>query len=99
MDPSRNRPIPDPAAIAVALLTAVAACGPGRTVSPSDVAKTLAEADGVEADWRLFLKPVRAQAVVLAREGRLGIYRKGKPVDDPAAAKGVVRLGPPAGSV
>jgi hypothetical protein len=38
--------------------------------------------------------PVRRVAVRLATEGRLVIYRKGRPAD-PASFKGVYRLGPP----
>ena len=40
------------------------------------------------------MKPVRRVAQNLAREGRIAIYRKGKPVD-PDNFKGVIRLGLP----
>ena len=44
--------------------------------------------------WRSHLQEVRRAAVRLAREGRLVIYRKGKPVD-PDDFRGVYRLGEP----
>jgi hypothetical protein len=67
----------------------VAACGPGKTICPSDAAR--AERGD---DWRTVMKPVRRAAVKLAREGRIAIYRKGKPAD-PETVKGVIRLGLP----
>lgn len=63
--------------------------GPGKTICPSEAAR--AERGG---DWRTLMKPVRRAALKLAREGRIAIYRKGKPVD-PDQAKGVIRLGLP----
>ncbi|MBB4287048.1 DUF3253 domain-containing protein [Roseospira goensis] len=84
---------PDP--IAAAILDHVAARGPGKTLCPSEVAKALAGGPdgGPTGDWRPLMKPVRATAIALARAGRIGIYRKGKPVADPGAVKGVIRLG------
>ena len=41
------------------------------------------------------LKDVRAEAVRLHKAGLITIYRKGKPVEDPDAFKGVYRLGLP----
>ncbi|WP_299442997.1 DUF3253 domain-containing protein [uncultured Rhodospira sp.] len=78
-------------AIADAILRRVATCDPGRTVAPADIAQDLAE--GASGDWRALLRPVRTVAIALARQGRIGIYRKGKPVADPADVKGVIRLG------
>lgn len=46
------------------------------------------------ADWHLLLAPIRRAAVDLARDGRVVIYRKGKPVD-PSDFKGVYRIGLP----
>ncbi|MQX35338.1 DUF3253 domain-containing protein [Roseospira navarrensis] len=76
--------------IADAILTAVTERGPGKTLCPSEVARTLA---GDGPDWRPWLRSVRATAIALAKDGRIGIYRKGKPVSDPGAVKGVIRLG------
>lgn len=81
--------MPDTAAITAAILAQTAACGPGRSVSPSDVAQALAP-----EDWRPLLAPVRQVAVALAREGRLNVLRKGKPVP-PEEVRGVIRLAAP----
>jgi hypothetical protein len=43
------------------------------------------------------LKDVRAEAVRLAKAGTISIYRKGKPVENLDAFKGVYRLGLPQG--
>lgn len=59
--------------------------GAGRSITPSDVAMSLAE------DWRPLLKHIRAAARRLAEQGRIEILRHGKPID-PAALKGVIRL-------
>lgn len=63
--------------------------GAGKTICPSEAAR--AERGD---DWRSVMKPVRRAAQKLAREGRIAIYRKGKPVD-PENFKGVIRLGLP----
>ncbi len=62
----------------------------GKSIDPSDAARALATGDG----WQRVLPLVRRVAVRLAGEGRLIIYRKGKPVD-PADFRGVYRLGLP----
>ena len=59
---------------------------PGKSIEPSDVAKELQP-----EQWQRMLPKVRGVAVGLAREGRLIITKKGKPVD-PNAFKGVIRL-------
>lgn len=64
--------------------------GPGKSIDPSEPARALAG----EAQWQRLLPLVRRAAVALAREGRLVIYRKGKPVD-PDDFRGVYRLGLP----
>ena len=45
--------------------------------------------------WRRYLPAVRQQALHLARQGRIAILRKGKPVDPNKPVKGVIRLAPP----
>ncbi|MCB4768423.1 DUF3253 domain-containing protein [Ancylobacter sp. Lp-2] len=65
--------------------------GAARTIGP----ETLARALMPDGKWQAVLPMVRRVAVRLAKEGTLGIYRKGKPVD-PADFRGVYRLGPPA---
>lgn len=80
----------NPSAVETAILNVLAEHPPGRTVTPEEVARALASAD----DWHQHLTSVRRAAVKLALDGRLVIYRKGKPVD-PADFKGVYRLGLP----
>jgi hypothetical protein len=71
------------------------AAGPGKTICPTDAAKAFAEKRGEdELGWRNHLVQVRRAAVALALEGRLVIYRKGKPAD-PQDFRGVYRLGVP----
>lgn len=72
-----------------AILTLARARGPGRSIDPSEPAKQVAAARGL--DWHGLLQPVRRAAVRLALQGRLVILRKGKPAD-PADFKGVYRL-------
>ena len=73
-----------------AILQMTTACGPERSLCPIDVARTLAG----DRDWRSYLGDVRRIAIRLAREQRLTILRKGKPVVEPdeAHVRGVVRL-------
>jgi len=77
-------------AIAAEILRQTGARGPEKSICPSEVARALA----VEEDaWRRLLGPVRAAALSLAREGRVEILRKGKPIDpQQAAVHGVIRL-------
>ena len=72
--------------VETAIFEMLAAAGPGRSVAPEAVARAAAG-----EDWRCALPQVRAQAVGLARQGRLLILRHGKPVD-PNGFKGVYRL-------
>ncbi|MCR0981368.1 DUF3253 domain-containing protein [Roseomonas populi] len=77
---------PDPTALQAEILRQVTACGPGRSISPNDVARALAP----EA-WQPLLGPVRKAAMALAAEGKLEVLRKGKPAE-PEAMRGVLRL-------
>ena len=63
--------------------------GPGKTIDPAAVAKALAP-----EGWRRMLPKVRAEAVGLARQGRLVITRHNKPAD-PDTFKGVWRMRAP----
>jgi hypothetical protein len=84
-------------ALTQAILDLCAAVGPGKSIDPTDAAKHFAhhrEEDNLA--WRSHLSKVRACAVGLARQGRLVIYRKGRPVD-PDDFRGVYRLGLPRG--
>lgn len=80
----------DPEAVESAILRLAAACTPGHTLSPSDVALAVAPGE----HWQRALPQVRRCAVALAQAGRLIIYRKGKAID-PADLRGVYRLGLP----
>jgi hypothetical protein len=84
-----------PTGLAATVLALCAEAGPTRTICPTDAAKAFAEQRGEDSlGWRSHLQQVRRTAVKLAQEGRLVIYRKGKPVD-PDAFRGVYRLGAP----
>jgi hypothetical protein len=72
-----------------AILTLARARGADKSIDPSEPAKHVAAARG--SDWHSLMQPVRRAAVSLAKQGRLVILRKGKPVD-PADFKGVYRL-------
>jgi hypothetical protein len=68
------------------ILQLAEARGPTGSICPSEVARALND------EWRPLMKGVRAAAVALAREGRLQILRKGKPVTDLDDLRGVIRL-------
>ncbi|WP_279478518.1 DUF3253 domain-containing protein [Aureimonas sp. SK2] len=79
-------------ALRAEILRAVHERGIGKTVCPSEVARTLAGPD--EKVWRLLMQPIRRAAVSLVEEGRVVIKRKGRPVA-PADLKGIYRLSLP----
>ena len=84
-----------PKTLADTIVSLCAEIGPAKTICPTDAAKTYSAARGEDAlGWRSHLQEVRRAAVKLAGEGRLVIYRKGKPVD-PENFRGVYRLGAP----
>ena len=69
--------------------------GAEKSICPTDAAKAFAQARGEDdLGWRNWLTQVRSTAVGMARQGRLIIYRKGKPAD-PDDFRGVYRLGLP----
>jgi hypothetical protein len=78
---------PDDAQIRDTILTLVNARGAGKTICPSEAAKELDS-----ENWRSLLSKVRRTAQAMAKEDRIAIYRKGKPIE-PDAIKGVIRLG------
>ena len=69
-----------------AILALTAARGAGSSICPSEAARALDP-----EQWRRRMGDVRGAAVRLAKEGRIVILRKGKPVD-PENFKGVIRL-------
>lgn len=85
-------PVED-AAIVAEILRQTAARGAGKSICPSEVARALAGAGGGgTGPWRPLLGRVRAVAERLAREGRVQILRKGKPLAPGEAPHGVIRL-------
>lgn len=79
----------DRAAIAAEILHRVAMRGGDKSICPSEVARALAPD---EEAWRRLMGPVREAAIALAREGRIEVLRKGKPVDPGQEVRGVIRL-------
>ncbi|MBB3771117.1 hypothetical protein FHS55_001716 [Angulomicrobium tetraedrale] len=92
-----SAPAPDPNSpdleTEAAILHLAANAPKGRSIAPEDVARALVDGP----DWQARLPRVRRAALRLAHEGRLVIYRKGKPID-PDELRGVYRLGLPSGS-
>jgi hypothetical protein len=80
------------ARLEAAILRLVAERGMDKTICPSEAARDLAGPVGDA--WGALMPAVRRIAVRMAKEGRLVITRKGRPVD-PADFKGVYRLGAP----
>jgi len=85
--------------LARAILDLLAVRGPGKSISPMEAAQAYAAGRARPGDppdlWRRYLHAVRQQALYLARQGRIDILRKGKPVDPHAPIKGVIRLALP----
>jgi hypothetical protein len=74
-------------AIRDAILAQTAARGAEKSICPSEVARALSA-----EDWRPLMPRIRREAALLAREGRIDILRKGRPVDPAAEIRGVIRL-------
>jgi hypothetical protein len=79
----------DQAAITEEILRRTAERGAEKSICPSEVARAL---EPEEAAWRRLMGPVRAAAIRLAKEGRVEVLRKGKPVDPAEEIRGVIRL-------
>ncbi|UFN51054.1 DUF3253 domain-containing protein [Roseomonas sp. OT10] len=77
--------------IAATILDLATARGSSKGICPSEVARALAGPDEPPDAWRRLMGPVRAEAVALARAGRLQILRKGKPAGL-EELRGVIRL-------
>jgi hypothetical protein len=73
-------------AINAALLRIAAERGPAKSLCPTDVARAVST-----ENWRPLLGAVRKVAADLARQGKIEILRKGKPVS-PDEMRGVIRL-------
>ena len=72
-------------AIETAILALLARRDEGKTICPSDAARSLAE------DWRPLMQPVRETAYAMADEGRLEVTQSGEVVDG-RTARGAIRL-------
>ena len=81
-----------PEAIEATLLALALQRGRGKTICPSEVARTLA-GDHPDA-WGPLMQPVRRIAVQLMKAGRVVILRKGRSVD-PDDFKGIYRIALP----
>jgi hypothetical protein len=84
--------VTDAESIEATILRLCAERGAGKSICPSEVARAIAGPD--ETVWRLLMHPVREAAFRLAREGRLQVLRKGRPIA-PEQARGVIRLALP----
>jgi hypothetical protein len=73
-------------AITDALLRIAAERGPEKSLCPTDVARAVSA-----ENWRPLLGAVRKVAADLARQGKIEILRKGKPIN-PDEMRGVIRL-------
>lgn len=76
-----------------AIFTLLSQRQPGKSICPSEAARSLAGPD--EKNWRLLMKPIRQVAVEMAAAGQIQILRKGKRVADPDSFRGVYRLALP----
>lgn len=100
--PDREGPVDSSAddPVAEAILALLAEADAGRSISPEDAARAFAAGRAKPASppdlWRRYLPAVRQQALHLARQGRIRILRKGRPVDPHVPVKGVIRLASPA---
>lgn len=85
--------------VAAAILEMLARAGPGGTVGPDDVARTIAAQKQKPGDppdvWRRYMNAVRQQALHLARQGEIAILRKGQPIDPTTPFRGLVKLSLP----
>ncbi|MCA3369251.1 MAG: DUF3253 domain-containing protein [Roseomonas sp.] len=73
-------------AITATMLRIAAERGPEKSMCPTDVARAVSA-----ENWRPLLGAVRKVAADLARDGKIEILRKGKPIS-PDEIKGVIRL-------
>lgn len=84
--------------VAEVILEMVAALPPGKSLTPNQVAEEFAvrqwkPVTPPPGEWRRYLNTARQQALFLARQGKIVILRKGKPVDANEPVKGLIRLG------
>ena len=81
---------PDPSSQIPQLLMELATSrGIQKTFCPSEAARKLSE-----KDWRPLMPLVRSSGTALWKDGKLGVFQKGVPVD-PTRATGPIRYGLP----
>ena len=68
------------------ILKLTEARGPDKSICPSEVAREMGD------PWQRHMTPVRQAAIRLARDGRIDVLRKGKPVENLDEVRGVIRL-------
>jgi len=86
--------------VAELILEMVAALNPGKSITPNQVAEEFAIRQWLPAspppgEWRRFLDTAKHQALYLARQKKITLLRKGKPLDLEQPIKGVIRVGKP----
>lgn len=69
------------------ILSLLRARAPGKTICPSDVARSL---EAEEAAWRALMEPVREAGRRLAAQGALVVTQRGRVVDA-REARGAIR--------
>ena len=72
--------------IQASILDLTTARGPGKSICPSEVARSLEP-----ERWQSLMTAVRQAAIGLVKAGRIDILRKGRPVP-PEEVRGVIRL-------
>ncbi len=77
-------------ALEAAILTLLDARGAGKTICPSEAARTVAGADDKTA-WEPLMEPARSAARRLVAAGRI-LVTQGGHVVDPSRARGLIRL-------
>lgn len=92
-DMDATLPVSVPSPAAQVILSLVRERGADKTICPSEAARVLGGSSSPDS-WSGFMHPVRQAAIMLAEQGFVVIYRKGKPVD-PRNFKGVYRIGLP----
>ncbi|QXX75875.1 DUF3253 domain-containing protein [Methylovirgula sp. HY1] len=77
------------------ILDLCAKAAASEMIDPEDVAKAFAKVSTNPnvVTWEGYLLAVKDNAVKLAKEGKIRVYRKGVAVD-PETLKGVYRMGP-----
>jgi uncharacterized protein DUF3253 len=84
--------------VAELIVEMVAALKPGKSISPNEVAEEFAirkwkPVTPPPGEWRSYLDTAKQQAIYLARQKKIILIRKGKPMDLSQPIKGVIRLG------